>query len=260
MAPKLTLEQLYGARGAARFTRQAHPKNVRAAQASPNGTAQVRTPRTAPGPQAQAWNRVPGQPIPRVNGFGQQMGFAGPEVDRSALDAKLVELDTAFRHAAKSYLGLDDVNPLKISAQVLMDLTGGNSSIANALVRTYKTLQLLGGDLYQAVIGQHVFPLDDGTAVNQEAALNTWNNLALDTQETLSGILGYMDKWQPLPGLLNAAKPYLNPLKWPWWLQLVALAGGVYYGSKLLGGVGQARSAFRGFKSLPGYQKKRKKR
>lgn len=257
MAPKLTLKDLYGERGARRFTQQAHPKQVRAAARNPNGTTQSGVPFTAPGPAAHTWHRVPGQAIPggdarAVSGFG----FAGNDgVDRGALDQKLVELDTAFKFALHKYVG----GTLFPGDQMIQDLFG-NSSIANALKMTYRSLQLLGGDLYQAVIGSRPFPLDNGTSVNTAAALQAWNQLAMNTQETLVGVLGYMGKWGPLPGLLEGAKKLANPFNWPWWAQLAAAAGAVWVGARVLGTAGQARTAFRGFKTLPGYHRKRKKR
>ncbi len=259
MAPKLTLKDLYGERGAARFTAR---KGVPPARAI-NGQTTPGVPTAGAPPRAVPFRPVPGQ-AENWQAAGA-MGFVGLNgTDRGVLDQKLSELDSAFRKTLIRYIGGSGLFP---GDQVIQDLLG-NSSIANALKMTYRTLSLLGGDLYQAAIGQHVFPLDNGSGPNEQAALAVWNNLAADVQQTLTGVLGYMAKWGPLPGLSTLAQKagdvITNPLKWPWYVQLAAAGAVMFYGSKLLspvlGASANARRAFADVPRLPGYHKKRKKR
>ncbi len=149
----------------------------------------------------------------------------------AAVDAKLDELDRAF--ASVSISGL----------ATLQDLTHGQSILA-AADRTRSTLQLLHGDLYQAVMGNHVFPLDTGEQPDPEAALNVWVKLAGDAQETMSGVMGYVGKWGSMPGGFFNSIP--NPLEWPWYVQVAAGVTILYVGVQVLGVAASAKTVFAG--------------
>ena len=223
----LTLKDLYGEKGAAQFKQR-----VAAQQRS-------RGPRPVPGVQSGGPRVHTASPGP----FG--VAFADMIADRERLDAKLTELDAAFKMALKKYGFGTGLFP---GDQIIQDVFGGGA-VASALKQTYKSLQLLGGPLYKAAIGQHVFPLDDGVVPNPSAALGAWNQLAQSAQDTIVGVLGYMTTWGPLPGLKKVAEIAANPLNWPWWLKLGAGAVIAVYGMQLLGVVGGARTAFAGQKS-----------
>ncbi|MBP6479841.1 MAG: hypothetical protein KA310_03245 [Pseudomonadales bacterium] len=169
------------------------------------------------------------------------------------LDATLDELNAGFRWSLVKY-GIG--SGLFPGDQVIQDLFGG-SSIANALKQTHRTLSLLGGDLYEAVLGRFPFPLE-GTSPNVPAALASWNQLAQDVRDTLGGIFAYTAKWGPLPGLKTVAK---DPFLWPWWLQLTAAAVALSYGMKALAFVGRARQTAREARgSLGGFPRKRRRK
>jgi len=166
--------------------------------------------------------------------LGGSFGDVDPDISL-ALDAKLAELRAGHQAA------LDEIG-IVASAQ---DAAYGSHSYY-ALEQVQKSIDLLSGDLYQAVLGQHVFPLDDGTAPDPAAALDIWNTLARDAQETLSGVLKYQRSWGPLPGFKSALPIVANPFNWPWYLQAAAGVAVLYYGAQFLGGIGAARSAFHG--------------
>lgn len=150
----------------------------------------------------------------------------------AAMDAKLAELTHAYQSIQLGSIGM------------MQDLAyGGRLASAGATVR--EGLALMGGDLYQAVLGNHVFPLDDGTQADPDAALSAWNQLAQSSQEVMTGVLGYINKWGPLPsqGLLSLLKPLANPLEWPWYVQAAAGAAILFYGLQGLGMVGNVRRA-----------------
>lgn len=152
----------------------------------------------------------------------------------AAVDAKLDELNRAYQ----------SIPPLSALAAMQDSYYGGRLVSAGATVR--QGLYLLGGDLYQAVLGNHVFPLDDGTQADPDAALVAWNQLAQSSQELMTGYLGYVNKWGPLPsqGLLTLFKPVMNPLEWPWYVQAAAGAAVLFYGLQGLGMIGNARRAW----------------
>lgn len=155
------------------------------------------------------------------------------EIDIAAVDAKLAELNAAYSSARWTV----STSPI-LSAQ---DALYGES-IRSAIFQTQASLAMLGGDLYQAVLGNHVFPLDAGTDADPEAALVIWNKIAGDVQDTLTGIGGYIEKWGPMPsaGFLSALK---NPLDWPWYIQAAAGGAILVYGLQFLGLVGNTRRA-----------------
>ncbi len=160
---------------------------------------------------------------------------AGPEM-QAQLDAKLVELEAAHKDALSKFK-LPWYVPGWTLQQIQDALPYGaaNGRLASAFKTVQEGMDLLEGDLYQAVIGEHVFPLDVGDAPDPVAALASWNQIAGDVQAQLTGVLGYLGKWGPLPAIKYAAGQVANPLNWPWWLQLAAALAIYTYVRPLLG-------------------------
>lgn len=159
-------------------------------------------------------------------------------IDTALLDAKLAELQGAYQ-ATMSTFGVPAGTwlPALSLAQIqdLLPYGAGDGRQASALQTVATSLNLLSTDLYDAVIGNHVFPLDNGAAANPPAALASWNQLAADIQDSLTGVLNYQGKWGPLPGIKYLAGQGLNPLNWPWYLQLAAGLAIYTYVRPLLG-------------------------
>ena len=164
------------------------------------------------------------------------LGAIDPDV-RAALDAKLVELNSAYDAMAWRVR----TSPVQSAQDALY-----GEGVRNAVLQTRGSIDLLSGDLYSAVLGEHVFPLDDGAAADPEAALAIWNKIAVDVQGSIDGVMGYTGKWLGLPGFKSALPEVANPLNWPWYVQVAAGGAVLYYGLSFVGMIGSARSAFHG--------------
>lgn len=164
----------------------------------------------------------------RLDAFGDPTAVGS--VNLAALDAKIAELSGALVATRNQYFNQYGVT----SITQLQDVLYG-SHVGDALDQCSMSMSLLEGVLYDAVTGDHVFPLDNGTAPNPVAALESWNRIAQDMQDSLSGVLGYLSNWGPLPSIEYAAGHLANPLNWPWWLQLGAGLAIYTYVRPLLG-------------------------
>ena len=165
---------------------------------------------------------------------------------QTGMNNRLAQLQGAYVIAGQQAQGL--------VSQALLSQT----DVDQTLMQTGTTIEMLGAELYQAVLGNHPFPLD-GSTVDQPAAAQSWDQLAQDVQDALTNVLryegGYGTAWSAVKTLaqmgLDAALPVLKPVaEGLFWVGVVAL--GIFFGPELLG-------TARAVKSLSGVKKKRRK-
>jgi hypothetical protein len=258
MAPRLTLKDLYGERGAQRFTRQRNPQAVLNQQIYPNGQTSEDCCSEGPAPQAKPFVRVPGQPIPGGYGYGSHYG----DQPSSVFDPALAVAKVTAAYAAGGVV-LSMPNP-----NILLGMAGGQYNWVAEGYRLQSTVQkvylALGKSIWDWAIKYKGWAAagkrDDGSSYSWGQWYEHGKTL-LDSIVYQAGV--YVD---PTIGtaFVDAIKAtgqqLLSPSKWPWWMQLAAVGGAAFVALKLASAAGGAKQAFLGFPQLPGYRRKSKKR
>lgn len=155
---------------------------------------------------------------------------------QSGMNARLAQLQSAYNAAGTEAEGL--------VAQAMLSQT----DVDSVLMQTGSSIALLGGDLYQAVLGNHPFPLD-GSSIDQAGAASTWDNLSQDVQTTLVASLHYEGDfgtaWSAAGTLasmaVNAALPVIKPIV-EGGLGILAVVGLVLFGPELFGAARTAKA------------------
>lgn len=242
MAPKLSLKDLYGERGAQRFTQQRNPGNVAAARAYPNGTTFPGTPNAGMPPAVAPFRRVPGQGVsyPDVAGYGNPAGCCGGGMRIPGVAGfGAANLGAAFCRG---------VEPFLVNLAALLSAANqaglNNDSVISAAQATYDDIN--GFLVYIPFIGTDC---ERHTTEVQAAIARVQARMAE------AGV-------PPIDLPRPDAKPS-DPYGVPTWMKVVAVAGvaalALGYlkpGLKLFGG----RKQLALFPALPGYHKRRKKR
>ena len=241
--PRLTLKDLYGERGAARFTKQRNPEAVLEQQIYPNGRTSEDCCSEGPGPSARKFVRAPGQAIP--GGYGQHQGYSSHYGDQpsSAFDpAVAVAKVTAAYAAGGVAVSMPNPNILMGSALFQLDWAVEGYRLQSTVQKVYLDL---GKNVWDwatkykgwAAAGKR----DNGTPYSWGQWYEHGKTL-LDSIVYQTGV--YLDPTIAtafIDAVRATGQQLINPTQWPWWLRLAAAGGIAFVAMKALGTVGDAK-------------------
>jgi len=133
-----------------------------------------------------------------------------------ALTAALAELERNYDAATRGIVFLP---------------AGGAESVRASVRIARMSIDVLRGDLLDAVRGLRPWPLDDGTQINTAGALGAWLQLAASVKAQLEGIQGVRTEWSGLAWLQKVGGSVGSDLRVL--LVIVALVAAAYLAFKV---------------------------